>query len=196
FMPHALKQNIIYDIDHWVINRSMQLLEALNEDVCFNINLALNTQTGHELTAFIDQQLKYYNLLPERLTFEFKEPKDDTQFQQCEQLSYHLRQKGCHIAIDNFGQNFGIYKSLKDIPADNIKISGDFFNYLAPENNHKIFLQAIIDMAHSLAKCTTAESIETLDAYKTAQALGVDFAQGYHIGRPSTRIHDVETRHL
>jgi EAL domain-containing protein (putative c-di-GMP-specific phosphodiesterase class I) len=90
---------------------------------------------------------------------------------------------GCKLAIDDFGTGFGSFYYLKHLPVSYLKIDGDFV--ANPRGRaDELVIEAIVGMARGLGKRTIAEFVGDDDTLRMLSTLGVDFAQGYHVGRP------------
>ena len=99
-------------------------------------------------------------------------------------FAHTLSELGCQFALDDFGAGFGSFYYLKHLPLDYIKIDGDFIVQLADNKIDQVVVKAIVDIAQSLSKKTIAEFVVNDRALRTVRQLGVDYVQGYHIGRP------------
>ncbi len=98
-------------------------------------------------------------------------------------LAVDLAGLGCRFALDDFGAGFGSFYYLKHLPADYLKIDGDFIR--SPRSStDDLVVETIVTIARSLGKQTIAEFVEDESALEAVRAQGVDYAQGYWIGRP------------
>lgn len=96
-----------------------------------------------------------------------------------------MRALGCHFALDDFGSGFASYAYLKQLPVRDVKIDGSFIRNLDWSLEDRIFVKATTEMAHTMGKQVVAEFVESEAILKVLCELGVDFAQGYYIGRPA-----------
>jgi EAL domain-containing protein (putative c-di-GMP-specific phosphodiesterase class I) len=105
-------------------------------------------------------------------------------FEKAEWFAAQLEEFGCQLALDDFGTGFGSFTYLKHLNARFLKIDVDFVrNLLVSETDQKV-VKAIVDIAHSLGKETIAEGVEDAATLTALKQSGVDFAQGFHMGRP------------
>ena len=95
-----------------------------------------------------------------------------------------LNRLGCRFALDDFGTGFSSFTYLKSLPADFVKIDGSFIRDLEVNARNRALVKAIDTVAHTLGKETIAESVETLGTIPILRDLGVEYAQGYALGRP------------
>jgi EAL domain-containing protein (putative c-di-GMP-specific phosphodiesterase class I) len=86
--------------------------------------------------------------------------------------------------LDDFGAGFGAFSYLKYVPFDFLKIDGDFVRNLAAGSTDQLVVKALVGIAKGMGKKTVAESIENADVTRQLRDSGVDYGQGYHLGRP------------
>ncbi|MDX6565529.1 MAG: hypothetical protein QOE10_1191, partial [Gaiellales bacterium] len=91
---------------------------------------------------------------------------------------------GCAFALDDFGAGFGSFYYLKHLPFDVVKIDGDFIKSLPTSTSDQLTVQAIVTIARGLSKRTVAEFVGDDRTIEMLREYGVDFAQGYHMGKP------------
>ena len=95
-----------------------------------------------------------------------------------------LRSMGCHTSLDDFGSGMASFAYLKDLPISSVKIDGRFVKNLAASPIDQAMVKAMNDIAHALGKKTIAEFVENEESFKLLAAFGIDYAQGYYLGRP------------
>jgi EAL domain-containing protein (putative c-di-GMP-specific phosphodiesterase class I) len=96
-----------------------------------------------------------------------------------------LESLGCEFALDDFGAGYGSFFYLKHLPFDYLKIDGEFVRGVASNRADQILVKSLVQIARELGKRTIAEFVEDQATLDMLRVLGVDFAQGYHIGRPA-----------
>ena len=104
---------------------------------------------------------------------------------QAREFVYALARLGCALALDDFGTGFGTFTYIKNLPAKYIKIDMEFVHQAATSATDLEVIKSIVAIAHSLGQRTIAEGIENEQTLSLMRDLGVDFAQGYHLGRPT-----------
>ena len=95
-----------------------------------------------------------------------------------------LREIGCRFALDDFGAGFGSFYYLKHLPFDYLKIDGEFVRHSAADPTDQLVIQAVVDIARGLGKRTVAEAVGDAETLAYLSGIGVDLAQGHHIGSP------------
>jgi EAL domain-containing protein (putative c-di-GMP-specific phosphodiesterase class I) len=99
-------------------------------------------------------------------------------------FAQHLRELGCAFALDDFGVGHGSFTYLRHLPVDYLKIDIQFIRNLLHDEDDQQVVRAIIGVASQFGIETIAEGVEDEATLEKLRRMGVDFAQGYHIGRP------------
>ena len=186
FIPIAEENGLILTIDRWVLNTACQAIKqwqtATNQTVCININISPQHFAQANLFEEIQQAVAAANIPPSSLRVEITESLLLDDATTAITTLNRIKALGLEIAIDDFGTGYASLSYLQDLPLDKLKIDGYFIDMMA-ENGSEI-VNTIIELAHKLGFGVTAERVETLEQYRTLQALGCDTAQGYLFSRP------------
>ncbi len=183
FIPIAEKSGRIQAIDHWVLGRAIETL-ARHPGLCLSINLSANAMDDETLLPSLRSLLRHHKIDAERVTFELTETVAVNSLFNATRLMQRIHALGCRFSLDDFGSGFASYAYLRRLPVDNVKIDGEFVRGLAESESDRIFVKAITDIAHSLGKRVVAEFVESSELMEILREMGVEYAQGYHIGRP------------
>jgi diguanylate cyclase (GGDEF)-like protein len=184
FIPVAEKTGQIQAIDHWVMAHAVQRLGQVPH-LRLSVNLSASAMGDPSLLSNVERLLDHYRVDPGRLIFEVTESAAVSSLTQATELMRAIQQLGCGFALDDFGSGYASYAYLRRLPVDEVKIDGAFVRDLAHNREDRIFVKAITDMAHGMGKTVTAEYVETEAIYRVLGDLGVDYAQGYFLGRPA-----------
>ena len=95
---------------------------------------------------------------------------------------------GCSIALDDFGAGFGSFQYLKQLPFSHLKIDGDFIRRLPVSRTDQLVVKALAGVVRGMGRETIAEFVGDEPTVSMLRAYGVDYAQGYEIGRPEIGI--------
>jgi EAL domain-containing protein (putative c-di-GMP-specific phosphodiesterase class I) len=95
-----------------------------------------------------------------------------------------LRARGVPVCIDDFGAGAAAFRYLRDFRVDYVKLDGAYVNAAANSANDRSLLSSMIEVAHSVGAGAIAEAIETEETLQLMHSLGVDFGQGWLLGRP------------
>ena len=96
-----------------------------------------------------------------------------------------LHSLGCKVALDDFGTGYGGFTYLKQLPIDFLKIDIEFVRDLRSSSASRHVVEAIVNLAGGFALKTVGEGVEDQETLDLLRELGVDYAQGFHIGRPA-----------
>lgn len=183
FVPVAEKTGQIQAIDHWVLSHALEIMSARPE-LHLSVNLSANAMDDPLLLPDIEQLLKRFVVEPVRLTFEITETAAINSILRATRLMRGIQRLGCRFALDDFGSGYASYAYLRQLPVDDVKVDGAFIRNLSHSREDRIFVKAITDIAHGMGKRVIAEFVEDGDILQVLVELGVDLAQGYHLGRP------------
>jgi diguanylate cyclase (GGDEF)-like protein/PAS domain S-box-containing protein len=187
FLYIAEGLDLVQEIDRWVVTRAVALLEhyeGLGRMQTFEVNLSGRSMGDPQLLELIVAELDRSGIPPERLIFEVTETAAVANMSAARSFSEHLSELGCRFALDDFGAGFGSFYYLKHLPFDFLKIDGEFVRNCRASHTDRLLIGAVVDVARGLGKKTIAEIVSDDETVRLLKRLGVDFAQGYHLGRP------------
>lgn len=187
FIPVAEHMGLIHDIDLWVVNQAIDVLQNLplhQSHIAMNINLSSYAFQDKALLPMLREKLEKTGVKAERITFEITETAAVANYEQTREMIMKLRELGCMFALDDFGAGFNSFRHLREFPVDYIKIDGSFIRNLAKDTVDQSLVRSMIDIARTLGKKTVAEFVEDRATLEMLRDWGADYAQGYHIGKP------------
>ncbi|MFV1982708.1 MAG: putative bifunctional diguanylate cyclase/phosphodiesterase [Thiohalomonadales bacterium] len=187
FIPAAERFGLMLEIDAWVIKNSIQLLanqHKFNPELKLSINLSAHSLDNDSTFELIRNEIERNNVNPEKLLFEVTETVAIANIKTATIFLNNIRSLGCKTALDDFGVGYSSFAYLADLPIDVVKIDGFFVKEMATKSLNKTMVSAINDIAHELGKTTVAEFVEDQDIYNLLKEIGVDYSQGYHLGKP------------
>jgi diguanylate cyclase (GGDEF)-like protein len=187
FIPIAEQSGQIHEIDRWVIKKTIGQVQA-NPGVSLAVNLSGRVLDDPSLLEWFHQQLQQSRIDPSCLILEITETAAVANVQDAIAFMREIKALGCRFALDDFGSGFSSFAYLKQLPVDIVKIDGAFIQNLATSAEDQLFVKALTDVAKGLGKITVAEFVENAETLQLLEEFGVDFAQGYHIGRPSPQM--------
>jgi EAL domain-containing protein (putative c-di-GMP-specific phosphodiesterase class I) len=148
------------------------------------INLSGATLCEEQLIGFILEQFKLTGISPATICFELTETTAITNLDSAATLIRELQQIGCRFALDDFGSGMSSFGYLKTLPVDYIKIDGSFVKDMLHDSIDRAMVEAINNIGHVMGMQTIAEFVEDDAIRQALQEMGVNFAQGYGVGRP------------
>lgn len=188
FLPSAERFGLAKEIDKWVIVNAIETLSEQrthSRELRFSLNLSGQTLSDPGVCDLIHQVLRRANLDPAALTFEVTETVAIADMSVAATFLSKLRQIGCKTALDDFGSGMSSFAYLKDLPVDCVKIDGRFVRNMATNSVDEAMVKAMNEIAHALGKQTIAEFVEDGVTLRLLGAHGIDYVQGYHVGRPN-----------
>jgi len=186
FIPAAERYNLMPDLDRWVISHAFASLGALPDrtgDSCF-INLSGSSLSSDHLLGHVRDQLRLHGIRPGRIGFEITETAAIANFDAAIDTMTRLREMGFRIAIDDFGTGMSSFSYLRSLPADYIKIDGSFVRDMLDDAIGLAIVESVNRIAHIAGLETIAEYVENEALLLRLREMGVDYAQGWAIGRP------------
>jgi len=182
FLPVAEKYGLIGEIDRWVIAEAIRLA-ATGQRV--EANLSADSIGKLDMLALIEREIRDSGADPANVVFEITETALMENVEVGEAFTRGLSRLGCQVALDDFGTGFGGFTYLKRLPIDYLKIDTDFVLDLATNRANQHLVKAIVGLARDFGYQTVAEGVEDAETLALLEDYGVDFAQGFHLGRPS-----------
>lgn len=183
FIPPAEKLGLITSITKIVINKSFEFFQDKTHQ--FSINITERDLLEGYMVGFLNERMAMYNIIPSRVTFEILE--NITLIENNEKIIQQLnilREMGFKISIDDFGTENSNFSRLLEINLDFIKIDGLFIKNLKKDVRNKTITKAIVNLSKTLGVKTIAEFVEDAEIYNIIKECGIDYAQGYYIGKP------------
>ena len=189
FMDIAQRNCLMSSIDTWVVNK---LLEELTrngdradwQNYQFSINLSGASLNDLSFLDFLSDKLAKHHLPPELFCFEITEAIAVDNIQNIRNFIVALKALGCQFALDDFGKGMCSLTYLKNFPIDYLKIDGSFITDLHQNKVSLVMVEAIKHLATGIGLKTVAEFVENQEILDALHSLKIDYAQGYHLGRP------------
>ncbi len=182
FLPIAERLGLLPKIDLWVVERAAQLAHASGQRI--HVNLSAHTLHDAQALHALETIMQRFAIPSGTIVFELTETVAITDLAWVREQLQRLRRFPCLLAIDDFGVGYSSLYQLRSLPVNFLKIDGSFVvNLLQDPVNHRI-VRAIAELAGALGAETIAEWVEEESLLSELRTLGVDYAQGYAIGRP------------
>jgi diguanylate cyclase (GGDEF)-like protein/PAS domain S-box-containing protein len=181
FLPTAERFGLIEEIDLVVLEHGIELAR---QGRAVAINVSARTLGDARYVPILEAALSE-GLEPSRFNFELTETAAVTNLADLQRFAARLCELGCSLALDDFGTGFSPLLYLKQIHAQYLKIDTEFIRELSDSPTDQRVVQAIVSIGRSFGQQTVAEGVEDEATLRLVRELGVDFAQGFHIGRPA-----------
>lgn len=188
FLRAAERYRLMSDVDRWVVQTAVTALGRggirLPPERSLAINLSGQTLGDPQFLEFVVDILDRTGVAPDQLCFEVTENSVITNIEHAERFIGVLHGMGCEFALDDFGRGLSSFGNLKNLSLDYLKIDGSFIRNLDADSVNQAMVAAMIKLARTLNFQVVAEQVEDGGSLEAAKKMGVDFVQGYHIGRP------------
>ncbi len=185
FLPLAERFGLAPEIDRWVAAHAIELLaDDPGGHVALEINLSGLSLSDASLLRLIETEVTRGHVDPRRLIFEITETAAVSNIPLARRFAERLTQLGCRFALDDFGAGFGSFYYLKHLPFDYLKIDGEFVSGCLGNRTDQLVIDAVVRIARGLGKETVAEFVSDPQLEQFVRSQGVDYAQGFHVGRP------------
>lgn len=187
FLETAERFGLIREIDRWVLINAIKS-QAAQRDAGHEVSLAVNISGRHfgssEIMSLVKDSMEKYGADPAKIIFEVTETAAVENLSEARDFINSLKSLGCRFALDDFGIGFSSFHYLRNLPVDYIKIDGSFVQNLHVDKDDRIFVKAMVDLAHGLDIVCIAEFVENAEIVKILQELGLELGQGYHLAKP------------
>ncbi len=191
FVEVAERLGIIHRMDMQIMDKALKRCVETGYTGLLFVNLSPKALVLKEFFENISYLIHKYSVRPSQIVFELTERDTVRNIGLLEKFVTRLHLEGFKFAIDDFGSGFSSFHYLKRFPVDYVKIEGDFIANITNDTRDLAFVQSISMLAHDLGMKTIGEYVECQDVLEAIVNSGIDFAQGYYIGRPSPELGEV-----
>ncbi|MCU7828536.1 MAG: EAL domain-containing protein [Candidatus Thiodiazotropha sp. (ex Myrtea sp. 'scaly one' KF741663)] len=189
FIPAAERYNLMGSLDRWVIRNTFSWLSRnpgrLEELGLCAINLSGQSLGDGNLHEYILEQLREFGLPAEKISFEITETAVVNRLDQATRFISLLKRRGFHFALDDFGTGVSSFAYLKSLPVDYLKIDGSFVQNMLNDPVDYAMVESINRIGHLMGLQTIAEYVESDQILEQLIEIGVDYAQGFGVVKPS-----------
>jgi diguanylate cyclase (GGDEF)-like protein/PAS domain S-box-containing protein len=188
FIRAAERYRLMPHVDRWVVQAVLAALGRgglkLPPARSVAINIAGQTLGDAEFLEFVVECFDHTGASPGDICFEVTESAVVANLDHAQRFIAVLHGMGCEFALDNFGSGLSSFSTLKTLPMDYLKIDGSFIKHLAGDTVNQALVAAMIDLSRSLNFRVVAENVEDQSELETVTGMGIDFVQGFIVGRP------------
>jgi diguanylate cyclase (GGDEF)-like protein len=188
FIRAAERYRLMPHVDRWVVQAVLSALGRggmkLPAGRSVAINIAGQTLGDAEFLEFVVECFDHTGANPTDICFELTESSVVANIDHARRFIGVLHGMGCEFALDDFGSGLSSFSTLRTLPMDYLKIDGSFIRNLAGDSVNQALVQAMIEMSRSLNFRIVAEQVEDQLSLNTVTDMGIDFVQGFFVGRP------------
>jgi EAL domain-containing protein (putative c-di-GMP-specific phosphodiesterase class I) len=185
FLPAAERYGLIGAIDRMVLDKVAAQLATMPPSAgAIAMNLSALSVTDRSMLAHVERSLQRHRADPRRLVIEVTETASISDMPLAREFCERVHALGCAIALDDFGAGFGSFHYLKHLPFHFLKIDGAFIRGLPDSPHDQLVVKALVGLVREMGQQTIAEFVGDQRTIELLRELGVDYAQGFEIGRP------------
>jgi len=189
FIISAERFGYMSQVDRWVVKQVFTWICEMMDDQKVVPNLAINL-SGNSITddnfmEYLFEQISEYGVGTDKICFEITETGTISNMVKATDFVNEFRNIGCKFAIDDFGTGLASYSYLRELPVDYVKIDGTFIKNIHENPKDYAMTKSINDLAHFLGQETIAEFAENDEVIEKLREIGIDYLQGWGIGRPA-----------
>ncbi len=188
YLPAAERYDLVNKLDTWVLENAFAFISE-NSEVFEGIHFISFNLSGQSIASAsilnsIVEKLQKYNIDAAKICFEITENAAIANLIAATKFMNSLKALGCRFALDDVGGGLSSFGYLKNLPVDYLKIDGQFVKDMVDNPIDHEMVKSINDIGHVMGMKTIAEFVENAEIWEKLTQLGVDYAQGYGIGRP------------
>ncbi|WP_456401184.1 putative bifunctional diguanylate cyclase/phosphodiesterase [Persephonella sp.] len=189
FVSLAEKLGKIKEIDQIIIKKALQAKSGCNKGKKVFLNLSAKYISDSSFWEYVYDLVSSLKIKPEDIVFEITEREAVKETAEVQSLIIRLKERGFGFAIDDFGSGYSSFYYLKYFPIDYVKIDGEFIKEMTiSESKSFAFVESMNLLCKRLEIKTVAEFIETKEVLELLKSIGIDYGQGYYLGRPDSKI--------
>jgi EAL domain-containing protein (putative c-di-GMP-specific phosphodiesterase class I) len=189
FMQAAERYHLMPNVDRWVLQATFAAIGSgvlkLPDRRSCTINLSGQTIGDPQFLDFVVDALDHSGVAASQICFEVRESAVTTNLSHAARFIAVLHGMGCEFALDDFGSGLGSFANLKSLSMDYLKIDGAIIRGLGGDDVNEAMVSAMIKLARTLEIRVVAEHVESEVVFDKVRQMGVDFVQGYAVGRPA-----------
>lgn len=187
FLPAMERTDLVNRLDRWMVQQAVAALgtkRARAEDLKLAVNVSTKSLEDPGFGDYVVATLNGAGVEPARLGMEITETAAITNLAAARRLANRLTHAGCRFSLDDFGAGFGSFTYLKHLPFTSVKIDGEFVRQADRALGDAVFVEAVVTVARGLNMVTIAEYVDREPLVQKLATMGVDRAQGFHLGKP------------
>lgn len=185
FIPAAERLGLVHLLDRRVLELATNTLEVC-PNIHLNVNISMETVKDFVWAEGYISHLRANQHLAQRITVELTETQVIDAIDASIEFVQEIKSLGCSFGIDDFGAGYTSFRNLKAMDIDILKIDGSFVTGVSASRENQLFVRTLLDLARNFGMQTVAEWVDNEADAMLLKGLGVDFLQGYLLGKPET----------
>lgn len=184
FIPYIAGAGVNQQLTWFAIKASIAQLSQWPAHLSVAVNVSPTLLLDPALVPNIEDALSVFAVDSQQVTVEITEDAVVQFPEESNAVLSQLRHLGAHIALDDFGTGYSSFANFRDLPVDELKIDRSFVQHMDKSQKDHELVKAIVDFAHNFGMQVVAEGVEDMATADMLEKLGVEYLQGYHLGRP------------
>ncbi len=191
FIPAAERYKLMAGVDKWVVDSVFRMIAEGHADdkqsfdkAVVSVNLSGESLSDESLLQYILQTRDKYGISLVNICFEITETAAISNINKASHFMAELKNYGCQFALDDFGSGLSSFAYLKSLPVNYLKIDGAFIKDVLRDDIDRAMVNSINDIARVMSLKTIAERVENTATMCLLKEMGINFAQGYLMGKP------------
>lgn len=191
FLPAAERYNLMCNIDRWVIAEAFKYIvgergagSIIGTDTVISINLSGDSINDNTMLTYIIAEKEKHDMDLGNVCFEITETVAISNLTKATDFMKSLKNFGCRFSLDDFGSGLSSFAYLKNLPVDYLKIDGSFVKEINNDEIDRAMVTSIHQIGDVMSLKTVAEKVENVETLNILKEIGVDYAQGFHLGIP------------
>lgn len=192
FLPIAKEVNKYNTLSYMVIDKAFKQFQDLDYE--FSINLSILDISNAYFQDYLIERIEHYGI-KDKLVLEIVESESINNYEDVYNFIKRVKELGCKIAIDDFGSGYSNFEHIVNLSEylDYLKLDGSLIKNITVDRNIQILIGSIKYFCDNLGIKTIAEYVDNQEALEYLTWIGVDYSQGFYLGKPSAEILESET---
>jgi diguanylate cyclase (GGDEF)-like protein/PAS domain S-box-containing protein len=192
FIPAAERYGLMRAIDMWVLDNALRIISEVQHEsedsmtYLYSVNLSGQSVGDTEVADMILAKLEEYKVDAGKLMLEVTETAAVANFTVAQEFINKLSDAGCRFALDDFGAGLSSFGYLKELRVNFLKIDGQFVKGMSKDSIDRMMVNNITHLGYGLGLYVIAEFVEDEETMQLLREVGVHFAQGYHVQKPTS----------
>ena len=188
FIAVAERMGVVARMDQILLDRALEHMSRWGCQGTLFVNISARSLVAEDLISGMREACRRHGIEPGRVVLELTEREGVRNLSRLQRFVEELRREGFGFAVDDFGSGFSSFQFVRSLPVDYIKIEGEFVRNMAEDASDRAFVVTIATLAQELGLRTVAEFVESGTVLEAAREIGIDYAQGFHVGRPGPEL--------
>ncbi|BCD60938.1 MULTISPECIES: EAL domain-containing protein [unclassified Nitratiruptor] len=186
YLKLAKEIKLYKSITKMIFLQSFAMMSKKN--IAFSLNISIDDIIDPDFTKMIDELFRLYPNLQDKITFEILESASIADYEIVKEFIKKVKRFGAKIAIDDFGSGYSNFEHLLNLQIDYIKIDGSLIKNIHKDKNAKLIVWMIVNFTQAADIKTVAEFVHSQEVYEAIKDIGIDYAQGFFLHKPSPTI--------